>query len=104
MDPKNAGLAMAIQTTYSNARANLASLLDQVVANRDIVIINRRGAEDVALVSASELSSLLETAHLLRSPRNAQRLLTALKRAEAKKLKPQSVNHLRRGLGLDREA
>lgn len=92
---------MATQTTYSNARANLATLLDQVAANREIVIISRRGAEDVALVAASELASLLETAHLLRSPENARRLLTALHRAQAKKLKPQPLEKLRQELGLD---
>jgi antitoxin YefM len=92
---------MAIQTTYSNARANLASLLDQVADNREIVIINRRGSEDVALVAVSELSGLLESAHLLRSPKNAQRLLTALKRATSKKLKPQTIEKLRQEMGLD---
>ena len=91
---------MTIQTTYSKARANLAALLDRVTADREIAIINRRGAEDVALVAASELSSLLETAHLLRSPKNAQRLLTALNRAKSKRLKPQSIDELRREMGL----
>ena len=91
---------MTTQTTYSNARANLAALLDEVTANRGIVIINRRGAENVALVAASELSSLLETAHLLRSPKNAERLLTALNRAKSKRLKPQSIGELRREMGL----
>jgi len=91
---------MAIQTTYSNARANLASLLDQVADNREIVIISRRGYEDVALVAVSELSSLLEVAHLLRSPKNAQRLLAALKRATSKKLKPQALEELRQEMGL----
>lgn len=95
---------MAIQTSYSNARENLASLLEQVAADREIVIINRRGFEDVALVAASELSSLLETAHLLRSPKNAQRLLKALQRAQAKTLKPQSVAKLRQESGLDEAA
>ena len=92
---------MATQTTYSNARANLATLLDRVAANREIVIINRRGSEDVALVAASELSSLLETAHLVRSPENARRLLTALNRAKSKKLRPQAIEKLRREMGLD---
>ena len=91
---------MTVQTTYSNARANFASLLNRVTANREIVIINRRGSEDVALVAASELTSLLETAHLLRSPRNARRLLTALHRAKSRKSKPQSVERLRRQIGL----
>ena len=92
---------MAIQTSYSNARENLASLLEQVAANREIVIINRRGFEDVALVTASELSSLLETAHLLRSPKNARRLLTALQRAQSQTLKSESVATLRQEMGLD---
>ncbi|HEY2411298.1 MAG TPA: type II toxin-antitoxin system prevent-host-death family antitoxin [Pirellulaceae bacterium] len=92
---------MPLQTSYSAARENLASLLDEVTDNREIVIINRRGAEDVAMISAAELSSLLETAHLLRSPVNARRLLTALRRAETKKVKPQSLNQLRREIGLD---
>ena len=85
---------MPIQTTYSNARNNLASLLEQVTDEREIIIINRRGREDVALVSASELASLLETAHLLRSSKNAQRLLKALHRAQAKTQKPETLENL----------
>ena len=94
---------MAIQTTYSNARANFALLLDQVTDQQEIVIISRRGSDDVALVAVSELSSLLETAHLLRSPKNAQRILTALKRAMGKKLKPQGIERLREEIGLERK-
>ena len=92
---------MAIQTTYTKARANFAKLCSQVAEDREIVIINRRDNEDVALVAADELSSLIETAHLLRSPKNAQRLLAALNRARSRKLKPQSVAKLRREIGLD---
>lgn len=91
---------MPSQTTYTKARANLARLCNQVTANREVVIINRRGAEDVALVAASELSGLLETAHLLRSPKNAQRILSALNRATSRKVKPQSIEKLRREMGL----
>ncbi len=94
---------MPIQTTYSNARENLASLLEQVTENREIVIISRRGYEDVALVALSELAGLLETAHLLRSPKNAQRLLIALRRAQGRSLKPQVLENLRQDLGLDEE-
>jgi len=94
---------MAIQTTYTKARANFAKLCNEVAENREIVIINRRGNEDVALVSADELSSLIETAHLLRSPKNAERLLAALNRARSRKLKPQSVAKLRREIKLDEE-
>jgi antitoxin YefM len=94
---------MAIQTTYTKARANLAKLCSQVADDREIVIINRRGNQDVALVAADELSSLIETAHLLRSPKNAQRLLAALNRARSRKTKPQSVARLRREAGVDEE-
>ena len=91
---------MPIQTTYTSARANLAKLCDEVAKNREIIIINRRGSNDVALVSADELSSLMETAHLLRSPKNVGRLLTALNRAKAKRPKPKTVTSLRKELGL----
>jgi antitoxin YefM len=82
----------------------LAALLDQVVANRDVVLIRRRGAEDVALIAADELESILETAHLLRSPKNAERLLTALRRAQQRTLEPSTVDDLRAEVGLDQAA
>jgi antitoxin YefM len=90
-----------ISTTYSQARENLASLLNQVTRDREIAIIKRRGSEDVALVSADELSGLLETAHLLRSPANAKRLLTAVQRSQSKKLPSMTLDALRGELGLD---
>jgi antitoxin YefM len=94
---------MAIETTYTAARANLAKLLDSAVEDREIVLIHRRGAEDVALIAADELASLLETAHLLRSPRNAERLLTALQRARARTEAPRRLDDLRAEMGLDPE-
>jgi antitoxin YefM len=63
-----------------------------------VVIVRRRGARDVALVPADELAGLLETAHLLRSPKNARRLLTALRRAERGKGRPETVERLRRSV------
>ena len=92
---------MPAETTYTSARANLAKLCDKVISTREPVIIHRRGAADVALVAADELSSILETAHLLRSPRNAQRLLRAMNRARTRKLRPETVEKLRRELGLE---
>jgi antitoxin YefM len=91
---------MAIQTTYTKARANFAKLLDEVTKNRETVIIERRGAEKVAMIAQSELSSLLETAHLLRSPKNAERLLAALESALKKKIKPKTIDELRLEVGL----
>jgi antitoxin YefM len=91
---------MATETTYTQARANLAALLDRVSSTREPVIIRRRKGGNVALIAADELASLEETAHLLRSPANAERLLKALVRARSGKSKPRSVAALRRELGI----
>jgi len=92
---------MAIETTYTNLREQLASLLDRVVDDQEVVIVRRRKSKDVALIPASELAGLMETAHLLRSPKNAQRLLTAMRRANKVQGKVQSLDQLRREMGLD---
>jgi len=92
---------MAIQTTYTQARASLATLLDQVTKNREVVIIQRRGGEDVAMIAADELAGILETAHLLRSPINAKRLLTALDRVQKKSGAPQTIDDLRKEVGFE---
>jgi antitoxin YefM len=92
---------MATVTTYTQARANLKALLDEASDSREPVIIQRREGEDVALIAVDELRSLLETAHLLRSPKNAERLLKALARAQQGKGRPQSIAKLRRDVGLD---
>jgi antitoxin YefM len=90
------------EASLSFARAHLAKLCDEVAASREPLIIRRRKAEDVAIVAVHELSSLLETAHLLRSPRNARRLLKALEaalRGEGERL---AVDKLRAETGLER--
>jgi antitoxin YefM len=91
---------MTIEITYTQAREALARLLDDVTQNREIVIIRRRGGEDAALISADELSALIETAYLLRSPANARRLLGALGRALKNEGQPMTADELRREVGL----
>ncbi|MCI0411555.1 type II toxin-antitoxin system prevent-host-death family antitoxin [bacterium] len=95
---------MANETTYTKARANFAALCDDVASGRQAIIIRRRGAEDVALISASELSSIRETAHLLRSPRNAERLLKSLLRAKSGKGKARTIAQLRKELKIDEKS
>jgi antitoxin YefM len=92
---------MTIQTTYTQARSNLAKLLDQVTNEQEIVIVTRRKGEDVAMIAADELAGLLETAHLLRSPANARRLLAALARVPEQIIPPQTIADLRQEVGLD---
>jgi antitoxin YefM len=74
-----------------------------VSSTREPVIIRQRHAADVALVSADELESLLETAHLMRSPKNAERLLASIARAKSNELKPSTIEDLRKELGLGKE-
>jgi antitoxin YefM len=92
---------MTIEFTYSSAREQLATLLDRVTKDREVVIIQRRGSEDVAMIAADELASLTETAYLLRSPHNAERILSALGRALKKEGDPQNTEELRREVGFE---
>ncbi len=90
-----------LQTTYTNARANFAGLCNEVTDNREIVVIHRRKGSNVAMIAADELESLVETAHLLRSPKNAKRLLSALERALNDKVEPSSLQALRTEVGIE---
>lgn len=91
---------MAMETTYTRARATFATLCKRAASTREPVIIHRRNAEDVALVSVEELESLTETAHLLRSPKNAERLISALHRALKYQGRATTVEKLRKDVGL----
>lgn len=96
---------LAKQTNYTNLRQNLASILDEVIDNRGCVIVSRTGKEDVAIVAASELSSMMETLHLLKSPANAKKLLAAMERAdelEGVQVESQSLEQLCEELTVDR--
>lgn len=93
---------MQTVTSYTDARARLASLCDEAESSRKPIIIKRRGHADIALISADELAGILETAHLLRSPENVQRLVAALRRALDNEIEPETVEHLLEGLDLAR--
>jgi antitoxin YefM len=91
-------------TTYTNLRQNLSSILDRVSDDLDTVVVRRKDGRDVALVPASELDGLMETAHLLRPPKNAQRLLKALGRAKRKGGRAMTIEKLARESGLGSRA
>ena len=94
---------MSVEISYSEARNNLASVLDRVTDDREVIVVTRRGHEKVALISADELNSVLESVYLLRSPKNAQRLMKAIKRAEAGTTKPSSIDELRKEFGIEKD-
>ena len=92
--------------TYSHLRENLAEIWDQVEDTQEPVIVKRRGHQDMAILPADELESLRETAYLLRSPKNARRLLEAIARAVQGVTQAVDAAALRAELGLadeDRE-
>lgn len=68
--------------SYTESRAKYAEVLDSVVADHEEVVITRAGHEPVVIVSLEDFESLRETAHLMRSPANARRLLDAMERLE----------------------
>ncbi|HUA98996.1 MAG TPA: type II toxin-antitoxin system prevent-host-death family antitoxin [Terracidiphilus sp.] len=93
---------MPTETTYTALRENLASYLDRVIDDREVLLVKRRGARDVAIIPADELAGLMETAHLLRSPKNAGRLMDALRELDEGKGEVMTVEELRCSAGLDK--
>jgi len=91
---------MATKISYSYARQNLASVLDQAEDQQEPVFISRRDHEDMVLMPAAEFRAVEETAHLLRSPENLRRLLRALQGALDGSVKPQLIQDLRSELGI----
>lgn len=64
--------------TYTTARAKLAHTMDRVCDDHEPIIITRSKRQSVVMISLDDYNSLEETAYLLRSPQNAQRLLAAV--------------------------
>jgi antitoxin YefM len=73
---------VAIQRSYTEARANLAELMDKAEEDREPIVITRHGKPSAVLISVEEWESMEATLHLLRSPRNAARLFEAMDRAD----------------------
>jgi antitoxin YefM len=64
--------------TYTHARSHLAETMEKVCDDHAPVIITRQNARSVVLISLEDYQSLEETAYLLRSPKNARRLLESI--------------------------
>lgn len=64
--------------TYSTARANLADTMNRVCEDHEPVIITRNGDQSVVMMSLDDYNALEETAYLLRSPKNARRLIESI--------------------------
>ncbi|WP_420614796.1 type II toxin-antitoxin system Phd/YefM family antitoxin [Candidatus Palauibacter sp.] len=91
------------EVSYSKARRNLKALMDEVVDDCEPILIRRRGKEPVALVAADELTSWMETAHVLRSPANARHLRESIAACERGEAEVIDVDELARRLGIEDE-
>lgn len=69
--------------SYTESRARYAEVLDQVINDREEVVVTRAGHEPVVIVSLEDFESMRETAYLMRSPANARRLFDAMERLES---------------------
>jgi antitoxin YefM len=78
--------------SYTAARENLASTMESVCADHTPIIITRNRDQAVVMLSLEDYESLEETAHLMRSPANAKRLLEAIHALESGKGVVRDVN------------
>jgi antitoxin YefM len=69
--------------TYSQARSDLAKTMDKVCDDHAPIIITRKNQRSVVMISLEDYQALEETAYLLRSPRNARRLLESIAQLES---------------------
>ncbi|MEM7673888.1 MAG: type II toxin-antitoxin system prevent-host-death family antitoxin [Verrucomicrobiota bacterium] len=77
--------------TYTQARENLAQTISGVCSNHDPVIITKKSSEAVVMMSLEDYESMKETTYLLRSPRNARRLLESIEQLESGKGKEEEL-------------
>lgn len=69
--------------SYTAARQNLAKTMDRVCSDHEPIIITRNNEQSVVMISLEDFNALEETAYLLRSPKNAKRLLESIAQLEA---------------------
>jgi len=68
---------------YTQARINLAKTMDTVCDDHVPIVIARKCHRSVVIISLDDYQSLEETAYLLRSPKNAQRLIKSIAELES---------------------
>ena len=78
--------------TYTEARENLANTINRVCEDNAPVIVTRNRDQAVVMLSLAEYESLQETAHLLRSPANAKRLLDSIDAIKRGKVIRKKIN------------
>lgn len=69
--------------SYTTARAKLAATMTRVCEDHEPIIITRSNAASVVMLSLDDYKALEETAYLLRTPKNARRLLASIAQLES---------------------
>ena len=70
--------------SYSHTRQRLAEIMDRVNDDHAPILITRQNGRAVVMMSLDEYNALEETAYLLRSPKNAKRLMTSVEQLRSK--------------------
>jgi antitoxin YefM len=92
---------MPIHTSYTEARANLAQLMDRVIDDAEVAIITRRKQPAVAMIDAAELERMQTALYILSSPENVQRINEGIAEGKRGKIKPQSIVEIQAEFGLE---
>jgi antitoxin YefM len=77
--------------SYSFARKNLVKTMEKVCDDHSPVIVTRKNARAVVIMSLEDFNAIQETGYLLRSPANAERLRQSIKQAEEGKVRSQKI-------------
>lgn len=89
--------------SYSEFRASLKSALDMVCEDHIPLLVTRKNGEDVVIISKEDYKSMDETAYLLSSPKNAERLMAALNEPEEKRKSFNSIEELEKFIGIKKD-
>ena len=81
--------------TYSTARAKLAGLIEKVCRDHAPVIITKKGDNSVVMMSLEDYEAMEETAYLLRSPKNAKRLMESIEDLKKGKVVRKTLTELK---------
>lgn len=71
--------------TYTTVRQNLAKTIDRVIDDHEPIIVTKKNDRAVVMIALEDYEAMEETAYLLRSPANADRLIRSISQLESGK-------------------
>jgi antitoxin YefM len=78
--------------TFSEARAGLKAVMDDVCTDHSPTVITRQSGDAVVMLSLADFNSIEETLYLLGSPKNASRLLASFDQLKAGKARTRELD------------